>query len=58
MIQAARDQLYPSPMFIQGIKWESAPDALVGINAFQTTVWSAADKRFKNEGALISVGAK
>jgi branched-chain amino acid transport system substrate-binding protein len=58
VIQAARDQLYPSPMFIQGIKWESAPDALVGINAFQTTVWSAADKRFKNEGALISVGAK
>jgi hypothetical protein len=57
VIQAARDQLYASPMFANGIKWQSAPDALVGINAFQTVAWSASEKRFKPEGALISVGA-
>jgi ABC-type branched-subunit amino acid transport system substrate-binding protein len=57
VIQAARDQLYAPPIFIDGIKWESTPTSLTGINAFQTTVWSAATKTFKNEGGLISVGA-
>jgi branched-chain amino acid transport system substrate-binding protein len=58
VIQAARDQSYASPMLRNGIKWDSAPDALTGINGFQTTVWSAADKKFKAEGGVISVGAK
>jgi branched-chain amino acid transport system substrate-binding protein len=58
VIQAARDQLYASPMLINGVKWESAPDSLTGLNAFQTTAWSAADKAFKAEGALIPIGAK
>jgi ABC-type branched-subunit amino acid transport system substrate-binding protein len=58
VIQAARDQLYASPMLINGVKWESTPDSLVGMNAFQTTAWSAADKAFKAEGALIPIGAK
>src|SRR5262249_18978977 len=58
VIQAARDQLYASPMLINGVKWESAPDSLTGLNAFQTTAWSAADKGFKAQGELISIGAK
>ena len=57
VIQAARDQSYASPMLRNGVLWVSTPTQLTGINGFQTTVWSAADKAFKAEGGVISVGA-
>ena len=57
-IQAARSQKYASPMFINGINWESTPTTLTGIDAFQTTVWNAADQSFHLDGNLISVAAK
>jgi branched-chain amino acid transport system substrate-binding protein len=58
VIEAARNQTYASPMLRNGIKWVSTPTELTGFNAFQTLVWSAADKRFKTDGELISIGAK
>jgi ABC-type branched-subunit amino acid transport system substrate-binding protein len=58
VIQAARDQLYASPMLLNGVKWESSPTSMVGINGFQTTAWSAADKTFKLQGDIIPIGAK
>jgi ABC-type branched-subunit amino acid transport system substrate-binding protein len=58
VIEAARNQTYASPMLINGIKWVSAPTELVGFNAFQTLVWSAADKRFKADGELIAISGK
>ncbi len=57
-IQAARNQKYASPMFIDGINWESTATTLTGIDAFQTTVWNAADQSFHLDGSLISVAAK
>ena len=58
VLAAARDLTYASPMLINGIKWVSTPTELVGINAFQTMVWKAAEKRFQADGGLIQVGAK
>ena len=58
VIEAARDQTYAAPMLINGIKWISTPTELVGFDAFQTFVWSAAAKNFKADGQLISVAAK
>ncbi|MEV4319128.1 ABC transporter substrate-binding protein [Actinocrispum sp. NPDC049592] len=58
VIEAARNMTYASPMLINGIKWVSTPTELVGFDAFQTLVWSAADKRFKPDGDLITITGK
>jgi ABC-type branched-subunit amino acid transport system substrate-binding protein len=58
VIEAARNMTYASPMLINGIKWVSTPTELVGMDAFQTMVWSAADKRFKPDGDLIKITGK
>ncbi len=58
VIEAARNMTYASPMLINGIKWVSTPTELVGFDAFQTLVWSAADKRFKADGDLIAITGK
>ena len=53
VIQAARDQHYANPMFINGITWESTPTAMTGFSGFQTQVWNAANKAFTLEGGVI-----
>jgi hypothetical protein len=58
VLAAARDMTYATPMFINGIKWISSPTELIGISAFQTMVWKAAEKKFQPDGGLIEVGAK
>ena len=55
VIQAARNQNYACPMFINGINWLSTPTQMVGFSGFQTQVWSAADKAFKADGAVIPI---
>lgn len=56
-IEAARDQNYASPMLRTGVTWVSTPKSLVGFSGFQTLVWNSATKKFKKDGAVISVGA-
>ena len=55
VIQAARDQSYACPMFIDGIKWDSTPTEMIGFSGFQTQVWNAADKAFTLEGGVIPI---
>ncbi|MBI1379134.1 MAG: ABC transporter substrate-binding protein [Frankiales bacterium] len=55
VIQAARNQNYPCPMFIDGITWLSTPTAMTGFSGFQTQVWNASKKMFDLEGNVIPI---
>ncbi len=57
-IEASRDQDYASPMLRTGVTWQSTPTSLIGFSGFQTLIWDAANKTFKTDGGVISVGAK
>jgi branched-chain amino acid transport system substrate-binding protein len=56
VIEAARDQNYPCPMFPNGSFWLSTPTTLTGVTAFQAAAWSATQKRFITQGKPIAVG--
>ena len=58
VIEAARNQSYASPLLINGIKWVSTAQELIGFDKFQTFVWNAASKEFKADGGLIDVSGK
>ena len=55
VMEAARDQDYASPMLINGIKWYSTPDLLVGIDGFKPIKWVAADEEFVPAGDIINI---
>lgn len=54
VMMAARDQEYEVPMLINGIKWVSTPERLIGINGFRPQTWLVDEQRFAPlEGADI-----
>lgn len=55
VMEAARDQDYASPMLINGIKWYSTPELLVGIDGFKPIKWVADEERFVPAGDIINV---
>lgn len=55
VIEAARNQNYASPMFINGVTWVSTPTDMIGFSGFQTQVWSAKDKSFHPDGDVIPI---
>jgi branched-chain amino acid transport system substrate-binding protein len=58
IIEAARVQEYQPPMFIDGIKWRMQPNAPLGILAFRTFQWNAAEQQFKPSGDVIDISGK
>lgn len=56
VIDAARDADYQAPMAIDGVKWISTPDEMLGWNNFQTQAWDTAKQSFVPEGDLVPVG--
>lgn len=55
VMKAAREQDYASPMLIEGIKWYSTPELLVGIDGFKPIEWDADEQRFIPAGEIISI---
>ncbi|WP_035853560.1 ABC transporter substrate-binding protein [Cryptosporangium arvum] len=55
IMQAARNQSYQPPMFIDGIKFTMTPDKSLGIQAFQPYTWQAGAKRFTSSGDVIDI---
>jgi hypothetical protein len=58
ILEAARVQEYQPPMFMDGIKWRMAPNAPLGILAFRTFQWNAAEQQFKPSGDVIDISGE
>jgi len=53
IMQAARNQNYQPPLFINGIKWIMNANEAYGITKLQPLVYSAATKSFGYDGSII-----
>ena len=56
VIDAARNADYQAPMAIEGVRWISTADEMLGWNNFQTQAWDSAKQTFIPEGELVPVG--
>jgi hypothetical protein len=53
IMQAARNQNYQEPLFINGIRWIMNANEAYGITKLQPLQYVAATKSFKYDGAVI-----
>jgi hypothetical protein len=53
IMQAARNQNYQPPLFINGIRWIMNANEAYGIMKLQPLVYSAATKSFGYDGSVI-----
>jgi branched-chain amino acid transport system substrate-binding protein len=58
IMEAARNQDYQPPMFIDGIHFKMTPTASYGIMAFRPFQWSASDAQFKPFADVIDISGK
>jgi hypothetical protein len=57
IMQAARNQDYQPPLFINGIKWIMNANEAYGIMKLQPLVYSASSKSFNYDGSVIDTCA-